>query len=383
MAVIFPSVGLQVLSSLIYFLGLSILAHCISRRAKTDGLTSWTSLKAISWPRMCVDLIFIDSWLFLITSGILIFGVGLETVEGACTAGIFICVLFYATSKVLIYCFLAEKVHLVWSPTAGKRRLRSPVYLACLVSVVAYTIVVAVMVTGRVHYWRDSGVCVIGLKFYSSIPLLSFDLYINVFLNGLFLWPLFRSKIVNPKLRSVAIRTLIASSVALTTSLVNIGVLTAEHGQQLGWVCLGSCGTDVILNALAVFWVTNGSKALATHSDELESPEVPIPYDRESRPMSAPRRGDVVLFSPPKPTAFSPRSQSLELRPISFPSATPPSSSDSRRENDVGDTRALTLTVDLELANSQEQQRFPVRLFGSRHPPRALEVSPRAFSSLP
>ena len=29
------------------------------------------------------------------------------------------------------------------------------------------------------------------------------------------------------------------------------------HGQQLGWVCLGSCGTDVTVNALVLFWVTD------------------------------------------------------------------------------------------------------------------------------
>lgn len=29
------------------------------------------------------------------------------------------------------------------------------------------------------------------------------------------------------------------------------------HGEQLGWVCLGSCGTDVTVNALVLFWVTN------------------------------------------------------------------------------------------------------------------------------
>ena len=28
------------------------------------------------------------------------------------------------------------------------------------------------------------------------------------------------------------------------------------HGHQLGWVCLGSCGADVIVNAVVVYWVT-------------------------------------------------------------------------------------------------------------------------------
>ncbi|KAG7095797.1 hypothetical protein E1B28_006497 [Marasmius oreades] len=361
MAVIFPSVGLQILSSLIYFLGLSILAHCLSRRV--EGLTSWASFKAMSWPRSCVDLIFLDSWLFLFSSGLLIFGVGLETVIGACTAGILVCVIFYASSKVLIYCFLAEKVHLVWSPTTGKSRWRSSVYLACITSIVAYSVVVVLMITGRVHYWRDDGVCVIGLKSYSSIPLLSFDLYINLFLNGLFLWPLFRSKIVNPRIRSVAIRTLIASSAALTTSLVNIGVLTAAHGQQLGWVCLGSCGTDVILNALAIFWVTNGRRGSNNRTEDPEIPGETIPHGPESQriPMSS-IRSDIVLLSSPK-TATRPQLQPMpNLGPIC--------------ENDMeNNSLTSTLTHDSEkIANNLEKQRFPMRIFGSRNAPRPLEV---------
>lgn len=36
-----------------------------------------------------------------------------------------------------------------------------------------------------------------------------------------------------------------ASLAALTTSCINIIVLTLLHGKELGWVCLASCGSDV------------------------------------------------------------------------------------------------------------------------------------------
>ena len=48
-------------------------------------------------------------------------------------------------------------------------------------------------------------------------------------------------------------------------------VLTIMHGQQLGWVCLGSCGADVTINALALFFVTN-SLDEATSADHAASP---------------------------------------------------------------------------------------------------------------
>lgn len=42
-----------------------------------------------------------------------------------------------------------------------------------------------------------------------------------------------------------------AAGVALTTSCVNILILTIMHGQQLAWVCLASCGTDVSYSSRA------------------------------------------------------------------------------------------------------------------------------------
>ncbi|KAJ8090016.1 hypothetical protein PM082_018595 [Marasmius tenuissimus] len=275
MTIIFPSVGLQAFCSILHLLGLSLLSHCLSRRVYTEGLGhSWGSIRQLTWSRLCILLIFLDSWLFMFTSGILIFGIGLETDRRACQAGILTCVAFYATSKILIYCFLVEKVHVVWSPTAVPgERWRSPIHWICFTSLLIYSAIVTLMVIGHVVEWKEDQICTIGLKAFSSIPLLSFDLYITILLNGLFLWPLFQSSVANPVIRTMAVRTLVASIAALTTSLVNIGVLTLQHGKQLGWVCLGSCGADVILNALAIFWVTLGGQNNPTIQD-IETPRL-------------------------------------------------------------------------------------------------------------
>ena len=69
--------------------------------------------------------------------------------------------------------------------------------------------------------------------------------FVNAFLTGMFLWPVARSSFRNSRVRRLAVRTLWSSLIALTTSCVNILILTLMHGRQLGWVCLGSCGTDV------------------------------------------------------------------------------------------------------------------------------------------
>lgn len=64
---------------------------------------------------------------------------------------------------------------------------------------------------------------------------------------------------LSPVIRRMAIRTLVAATVALLTSAANIFVLTMLRGRELGWICLGSCSADVVINAIALFWVTRPS----------------------------------------------------------------------------------------------------------------------------
>ena len=65
-------------------------------------------------------------------------------------------------------------------------------------------------ILGRVHYFREGDeVCLIGLKAMSSIPLLSYDLYVSFFLTGLFLWPLLRAESLNGRVKRVAKRALL------------------------------------------------------------------------------------------------------------------------------------------------------------------------------
>ncbi|KAJ6460509.1 hypothetical protein C8R45DRAFT_538904 [Mycena sanguinolenta] len=254
----FPSASLQGLIAALHFLGVTILTFFISRRLLGDGLNSWTAWSRLSWPRLCILLVFVDSYLFLFCTGILIFGVGLQHDATSCATGIVLCVCFYTSSKILIYSFLAEKVYTVWD--TGRSRLRSPVFLICMATIVVYCGIIVVVLIGRVTEFRaGDGACVIGLKPTASIPLLSYDLVINILLTLLFLWPLLKSSRKNIRLRRLAIRTLVAAGMALTTSTVNIAVLTLMHGRELGWLCLSSCGIDVIFNAAALFWVTVSS----------------------------------------------------------------------------------------------------------------------------
>ncbi|KAI0630232.1 hypothetical protein C8Q77DRAFT_1063723 [Trametes polyzona] len=273
----FPSVGMEVLSAMIHLLGASTLAFLLAKKITWADLSSPQALSRISWPRLLVILTIVDSC--CISAGLLVNGAGMELSETVCLLGILNCIAFYATSKILIYLFLVEKVYVVWSGAVKKKRLHSPVYLVCLGVVSVYLGVAIFLVHSRISYFRDDGSCVIGLTRPASLTLLIYDLLVNVLLTSLFVWPLFTRKFITPRLRRVAVRTLWAASVALTTSCINILVLTIMHGKQLAWVCLASCGTDVVVNAAVLSWVTSkspgktGSPAGSRDTDDSMSSE--------------------------------------------------------------------------------------------------------------
>ncbi|CAE6498334.1 unnamed protein product [Rhizoctonia solani] len=311
--VVFPNPGMQSLSSVIHLLGVSVLGYCFARRTTFPDL-SWSQVwSTITWPRLCVILVLADSWIFVFLSGILVLGTGLSTDNMSCSLGIYACIALYVLSKILTYGFLIEKVHVVWGG-AHQPRLKSPVYRICLITVTPYAVVIVLMLLGRIAFIRTDGACVIGLKRLASLTLLIYDLYINIFLTGLFIWPLARSKLINPRLKSVAVRTLIAASAALTTSTLNMAILTVMDGRQLGWVCLGSCGTDVTINAIVLFWVTSPtSSTVLTHSGPQPTHGTSLGPDATPGPTVSNRRisSALVLSSAPR-SPITPNTPSIQ-----------------------------------------------------------------------
>ncbi|KAG8943400.1 hypothetical protein FRC03_002502 [Tulasnella sp. 419] len=256
---IFPNHGMQILTTVVYLLGISVTTYCIARRSGQVDFSSIQGLISTPWPRICTIIVFIFSWIFIFIAAILISGAGLSYSLTTCSLAIWSCIIIYVCSKLFIYLFLIEKVYIVWNSHGSAKplkRLRSPVFRICMLILTPLIGIFALVLIGRVAELRSDRACVIGLTKVASMSLLAYDLFITIFLTSLFVWPLWRAT-VNPRLRRVASRTLIASLAALTTSAINIAVLTVMHGKQLGWVCLTSCGTDVTVNALVLYWVTN------------------------------------------------------------------------------------------------------------------------------
>jgi len=258
---------MYILSSLVHLLGVSILSHLLSRR-----LSGNFSPRQLPWPRICILIIFMDSYLFLFTAGVLILGVHIDGHLGTCSWTPYLCVFFYGSSKVFVYWFLTERVHIVWRPFPTAKRSQSTVYIICLlVGLVGYCGILGYCFSIATHILSDVGVCRIVLRSPGAFVVLSFDVFINILLTGLFVWPLLRFRFRDARLKSLGARTLCAALVALTTSCGNLLILALMDGNQLGWVCLGSCGLDVVINAIVLFWVTGPA------SDPHDGPTVTTP----------------------------------------------------------------------------------------------------------
>ena len=63
--VIFPNSDLQILSTFLNLIGISVVAYCFSRRTMYENLLTRHGWISISWPRLCVILVFASSWAFV------------------------------------------------------------------------------------------------------------------------------------------------------------------------------------------------------------------------------------------------------------------------------------------------------------------------------
>ncbi|KAJ3757837.1 hypothetical protein EV360DRAFT_45201, partial [Lentinula raphanica] len=142
------------------------------------------------------------------SAGILTAGIGISWSHTTCTLAIYSCISFYAVSKILIYAFLSEKVYIVWTGGNQASRHKTKVYRLCAFVLLGYFAIGILMVLGNAHTIRADGVCVIGLKAFATIPLIAYDLSLNIFLTAMFMCPLWILHPISPRLRSVAKRTL-------------------------------------------------------------------------------------------------------------------------------------------------------------------------------
>lgn len=243
----------EAISITLSMITIAALATCLTRRLQS--IYSWRRLPLTGW---LLVLIYCDSFAFVFLTGILSRGFNMNLLN-ICRGVILLCLACYMTTKVLIYLFLVEKAYIV----RGRRkpRLKDKLYLFnCFGMICPYIGVFILNFIFRIAYIGHNGICIIGMKRVAMIPLLSFEIVVNVYLTLLFVLPIrklysYRHR-VNAALRAVALRTFIGSCATLTSSVVNITVLMVLEGEP-GWICMMCCNADILFSVLVLHWVSS------------------------------------------------------------------------------------------------------------------------------
>ncbi|OCK80327.1 hypothetical protein K432DRAFT_297903, partial [Lepidopterella palustris CBS 459.81] len=246
-----PVVG-EVISVALSMITIAALATCLTRRLQS--IRSWRRMSLTSW---LLFLIYCDSFAFVFLTAILSKGFNMNVLN-ICRGVIILCLACYMTTK-LIYLFLVEKAYIV----RGRRlpRLKDKLYLFNFFGMICPYIGVFILnFIFRFAYVDDNGICIVGMKRVAMIPLLSFEVLVNVYLTLLFVLPILNTyshrRDVNAALRAVALRTFIGSCATLTSSVVNITVLMVIEGEP-GWICMMCCNADILFSVLVLHWVSS------------------------------------------------------------------------------------------------------------------------------
>lgn len=263
----------MVISVILAMISLVIISSFLTQRSLAVKI--WGRLPFVQW---LVFAIYADSFLFVFATAILQFGLGVDHSLSVCESAILLCLVCYVTTKILIYMFLVEKAHIIRS-TSKKPRMRSKLYLFNSFGMIGvYSGVVVLNFVYRITK-VENGECIIGMQKIAMIPLIAFDLLVNIYLTILFLIPLsslhsFKNMpktTGNRRLKTVAMRTFIGCVCTLTSSIVNLSVLMALDGEP-GWVCLMCCNSDILFSAVVIQWVTSRDSTSSTDSMSISDP---------------------------------------------------------------------------------------------------------------
>ncbi|KAL0263759.1 hypothetical protein SLS55_002741 [Diplodia seriata] len=292
------------IASMTCMLALSFMLGSRARHLRLNNISR------MNFVRQLVVLMYILGIIFIVALAILSNGLGIRTYAD-CHAAIIMCLAFYMGSKLLLYLFLVERAHVIRAPST--RRLSDKVWLTgmaivCLgfgaLSVVGFLWPVAKITDGQ---------CRVGLLSRVTIPIISFDIVINIGFTVLFirlLWPLlsFHSKrasrlglaatsssswhrrVLAPRsrqaqhdqpavevrgkdaaiapridvgntrllkvLRKLVFKTVIGGVLVMVPTTANLVLLFRWEAHEPGWMCATICSLDVTWSVVVVHWLT-------------------------------------------------------------------------------------------------------------------------------
>ncbi|KAH6637735.1 hypothetical protein C7974DRAFT_307105 [Boeremia exigua] len=213
------------------------------------------------------------------------------------------------TTKILIYYFLVERAYIVRGSLKARRHTKLWLF-NCVFMMLPYTIFVIMNFVWRITYIDDKGMCIIGMQKIAMLPLITFEVVVNIYLTLLFIVPVrklysYRNN-TNPKLNRMAFRSLIGSLATLTTSVANLTVLMVLKGEP-GWICLMCCNADILFCAVVLHWVTSKDKPSSYASSRSRSRNLTL----DGSPSTGAQRNSLVPA--PEKSTSDVKEDALEL----------------------------------------------------------------------
>ncbi|UPX12456.1 uncharacterized protein EKO05_0003002 [Ascochyta rabiei] len=220
---------------------------------------------------------------FVFSAAVVESGLGLSSLK-VCRGAVLLCLSFYMLSKVLMYLFLVERVHALRAPFV--KRVRDWVCVTGFILVVVgfTSIAVVAFIKPLAEVSAIDGRCRIGIPRHTTLPLLLYDVSLNILLTSVFIHlssPLVRSgkpsaaafpathlticlgnmcggsradnsllqanrgnQAATKKMERMLLRTFVGSVLVMIPTIGNVAALTALQGRELGWVCLIACSSD-------------------------------------------------------------------------------------------------------------------------------------------
>ncbi|KAL1619778.1 hypothetical protein SLS54_006374 [Diplodia seriata] len=227
--------GIKAASMTLSVVTITLTAICIDRFVRS--VRAWKELPVAQWTLFAFYCL---SFLFSAVSAILK-DLDPNTSRHLCDASILVCLVFYLSAKILQYHYLVERAHIVRSDRTCRSKDRIYI-LNCCCLILPYVGLVILNFYWRLGYISTNGVCINGLEMQGIIPLLAFEILINIYMTLLYVYPfrrvLFKKQPLGPNaiLQAMAYRTSIATCLMILVTVANLIGLLALHGEPV-WLC--------------------------------------------------------------------------------------------------------------------------------------------------
>lgn len=233
--------------------------------------------------RAVVTVMYVFATCFIFAAATLELGVT-TTKYVSCRAGVYVCLIFYFGTKILIYMFLVERAHALRAFYC--RRYQDWVWVTgtATLAVGWGAIAIIAFLWPSVDLNGSSGECRFGWPLKVTIPVITYDVFINVALTGLFTYMLqsgFKLSLRLPStaasrlqvsgrrasiliklkpqfeggeyedgvnqanlkaIRTLLHKTIIGCAIVMMPTIINIALLT--QGVEQSWLCFTICTID-------------------------------------------------------------------------------------------------------------------------------------------